>query len=62
MNKDLKEFIESHIEEIAEKYDIPMVAKLPIDPSIAASCDKGQIEDINAEWLTELCAHIEKSV
>lgn len=54
-------FGESHIEEIAEKHGIPMVAKLPIDPSIAAACDKGRIEEINAEWLSELCSHIEKA-
>ncbi len=54
-------FGESHIEEIAEKYGIPMAAKLPIDPAIASSCDKGQIESVDAVWLKELCEQIQSS-
>ena len=35
---------ESHIEEIAAAHGIKNVAKLPINPKLAAACDKGMIE------------------
>ena len=34
----------SNIEAIAAEYGIKCIAKLPIDPSFAAACDKGMIE------------------
>jgi Mrp family chromosome partitioning ATPase len=42
--KEIHIFGESKIEEIAAKYNIPVLAKLPIDPSLAAMCDAGTIE------------------
>lgn len=42
-------FGDSHIEEIAQKHNINVLAKLPIDPKIAVACDKGMIEDIEGE-------------
>lgn len=42
--KDYKIFGESHIDTIANQYNLPVLAKLPIDPKIAENCDKGQIE------------------
>ena len=44
-------FGESHIDEIAEKYGIPVTAKIPMDPSVAAKCDAGDIEYCDGEWL-----------
>lgn len=37
-------FGESHIDEIAGKYEIRAVAKLPFDPELASLVDKGEIE------------------
>lgn len=37
-------FGDSHIEEIADKHNLKVLAKLPIDPKISAACDKGMIE------------------
>ncbi len=45
---------ESHIEEIAERYGIPHIAKLPIDPAIAKACDMGDIENYKGEWLDDM--------
>ncbi len=42
--KDYKIFGDSHIEEIAKKYNLNVMAKLPIDPKIAEACDQGKIE------------------
>ena len=44
-------FGESHIDEIAEKYGIPVTAKIPMDPSVAAKCDAGDIEYCDGNWL-----------
>ena len=49
---------ESHIEEIASQYDIPVLAKLPIDPQLAKLCDQGTIELFEGEWLTEAAEKI----
>ena len=40
-DKEYKIFGESHIDEIAEKHNLKVLAKLPIDPKISAACDKG---------------------
>ena len=48
----------SHIEEIAAQYDIPVLAKLPIDPSLAKHCDQGTIELYEGEWLNEAAEKI----
>ena len=51
---------ESHVEEIAEKYNISLVAKLPIDPKLAAGCDAGLMELSEATGLDGLAAYFEK--
>ncbi len=52
-------FGESRIEEIAEKYGIPRVVKLPITSEIANVCDKGIVELVGGEWLNEMAADVE---
>ena len=44
-------FGDSHIDEIADKHNLKVLAKLPIDPKISAACDKGTIEFIDENWL-----------
>ncbi|MBR7164087.1 MAG: Mrp/NBP35 family ATP-binding protein [Clostridia bacterium] len=48
--KDYKIFGDSHIDEIAKGHNLPVLARLPIDPSIAAACDAGEIESLEADW------------
>ena len=52
-------FGESHIKEIAEAHKIPLSAKLPIDPKLAAACDKGMIELFEGDYLDELADRLE---
>ena len=52
-------FGESHIEETARRFDIPVVAKLPIDPSFAAACDAGKIETVEVPGLKTLADTVE---
>ena len=55
-----KIFGESNIEMIAAKHNIPVVCKLPIDPSVAAKCDKGLAEEYEGEWLDPMIDFLEK--
>lgn len=59
-SKEHKIFGESHIEDIAKRYNIENVSKLPINPKMAAACDKGVIELFEGEWLNNLSEFIEK--
>jgi Mrp family chromosome partitioning ATPase len=58
--KDYKIFGDSHIEEIAEAHGLPVLAKLPIDPALAAACDSGTVEALDAGWLSGAVKLIEK--
>ena len=61
--KDYQIFGDSHIEEIAQQYNLEVLAKLPIDPAIAAHCDAGNLEDMDFNWMeraTEKLEQIEK--
>lgn len=49
--KKISVFGESHVEKTAEKYGIPVLAKLPIDPKIADSVDQGLVEYVESPWL-----------
>ena len=51
-------FGESHIDELAKEFSIDTVAKLPMDPKIAALCDAGRIEDCDGEWLSAMADKI----
>ena len=42
--KKIEVFGKSHIDEIAAKFNLPVLAKLPIDPSVAQAYDNGQME------------------
>ncbi len=46
-----KIFGESHLEETAAKHGIKVLAKMPIDPKLAAACDAGMIELFDVDWL-----------
>ena len=58
--KKISVFGESHVDEIAEQFDIPVLARIPIDPAIAASIDKGSVETLEGGWLDEAVARIEE--
>ncbi|MDF2801128.1 MAG: Dinitrogenase iron-molybdenum cofactor biosynthesis protein [Anaerocolumna sp.] len=41
----------SHIDEISDKYNLPVLGRVPIDPAIAAAVDSEKIEQLSGEWL-----------
>ena len=59
-NKEIKVFGDSHIEEIAKKYKIETIARIPIDPFLSLQCDKGTIELFNGDWLEAITEKLEK--
>ena len=46
-------FGESHLEEVAARHGIQTLARIPIDPSFAAKCDAGKVQEIPADFLNE---------
>lgn len=50
--KEIKVFGESHIDEIAAELNVPVLGKMPIDVSYAATADSGNFADINNEYIT----------
>lgn len=53
-------FGESHVEEAAEKHNIPRVCQLPIDSRLAEACDRGEIEEYRCEPMETLAAELTK--
>lgn len=45
-------FGKSHLEEIANTYHVPMLARMPIDPELSKLVDDGRIEDNKVTALT----------
>jgi Mrp family chromosome partitioning ATPase len=45
--KKIEVFGKSHVAEMAEKYDLPVLASLPIDPMVAGFMDAGEAESID---------------
>ena len=47
-------FGDSHLDEIAARHGIASTARLPINPKLAAACDKGAIELYEGTWLDDM--------
>ena len=58
--KVIKPYGDSHIDEIAEAHSTSVLAKLPIDPSLASLCDKGVIELFEGDYMERAADLIEK--
>lgn len=52
-------FGESHVDEIAAQYQLPVLAKLPIDPELARQADLGVIESFTVENLDNAADAVE---
>ena len=59
--KDYQIFGESHVDEIAHKHNLNVLAKLPIDPKISAACDEGTIEQFDGNWLDPIVKMLAKT-
>ena len=49
--REIHVFGESHIDEVAAKYGLKVLGKLPMEPKLTAACDRGAIELFEGDWL-----------
>ena len=54
-------FGESHVEEVALKYNLKVLDRIPIDPQLAKAIDAGNIECVEVPYLDHTAAFIEES-
>ena len=57
--KKISVFGESHIDKVAAELEVPVLARLPIDPTLAAAFDAGKIEDFPANYMAELADRLD---
>ena len=60
-NKKIEVFGASKAEAMAKEYNIPAVARMPLDPKISALADAGRIEDYDGSALASVFEQIEKA-
>lgn len=53
-------FGESKLGEVADRLGLPVLARLPIDPALAAAADAGTIEDLKHNYLADLARQLEQ--
>ena len=51
-------FGEGKTQEAADRYGLPLLAKMPIDPALAKLADAGRIEDFEGDWLNGAAARL----
>ena len=50
--KKIEVFGKSHLDEVAKSFDLPVLAKLPIDPKVAEAFDNGLMETVPTDKLS----------
>ena len=59
--KKIEVFGKSHLDEIAAKFGLPVLARLPIDPSVAEAYDNGMMEVVYTNDVEPVIEAIEKA-
>ncbi len=57
--KRINVFGESRLDEVAEAFGLPVLARLPIDPKVAECYDSGLMETVNTDAMAEVVAAVE---
>lgn len=60
--KKIEVFGKSHLHEVAEKYNLPILGRMPIDPTFAELCDAGNLEAVSGNPLEEATAVLEEMI
>ena len=60
--KEIKIYGESHIEEVADRFGYKLLGKVPLDPKLAALCDKGMLELMENDYLDAAANEVEEKV
>ena len=58
--KHINVFGDSHVDEIADKYKLPVLAKMPIDPELAKEADAGMVEMFAGDYLDNAAQTVAK--
>ncbi len=56
--KKINVFGKSHLDQVAAKFNLPILARLPIDPAVAEACDAGLMETVNTDLLADAVAAV----
>ena len=59
--KKINVFGESKLDEIAEAFNLPVLARLPIDPKVAESYDNGKMEDVDTSRMEKVLEAVLKA-
>ena len=59
--KRLEVFGKSHLDEVAADFNLPILARLPIDPKVAQCYDNGLMETVDTEKLSEVIQAVENA-
>lgn len=58
--KHIEVFGPSRVDEVAKKFNLKVLAKMPINHELTSLSDKGKIEDANVDYLNDACDYLEK--
>ena len=58
--KKINVFGKSHVDEVAKEFNLPVLARLPIDPAVAEAYDAGLMETVPTENVSGVIEAIEK--
>lgn len=59
--KRINVFGQSHLDEIAAKFGLPVLARLPIDPAVAQAYDNGMMETVNTDALSQVVEAVRRA-
>ena len=59
--KKIEVFGKSHLDEVAAQFDLPVLARLPIDPTVAERYDAGLMESVDTAALSAVADAVEKA-
>lgn len=58
--KKINIFGQSKLDDVAKEYNLNILGRMPINPKLAAACDKGAIELYAGDWLDSAADEVEK--
>ena len=59
--KKIEVFGKSHLDQVAAEFGLPILARLPIDPSVAAAYDNGLMETVYTDALADAVEAVKKA-
>ncbi len=56
--KKIEVFGKSHLDEVAAQFELPILARLPIDPKVAEAFDEGRVEELDTSKVADVIAKV----